>query len=82
MLQIPSERIIRKMERELQQLSQGANEKEIREHALIIRSLCDLLLEEQEKSVPLEKRALPVVQSKPLSTYIGNEEPSDSLLDF
>ncbi|QOR66574.1 YwdI family protein [Cytobacillus suaedae] len=84
-MQIPLHKILEKMQAELDQAKQTNNEGKVREHLVIIQTLCDLVVEERSKSeqtmstTPFIQQPVPTTQTTKLKEDDGN---GDSLFDF
>lgn len=84
-MQIPLHKILTKMQTELDQAKQTQNEEKVREHLVIIQTLCDLVVEEGGKieklqsPTPFIQQSVPTTQSAKLKEDDGN---GDSIFDF
>jgi hypothetical protein len=80
-------RILDKMTIELTKAKQEQNEVKIREHLIVMRTLCDLVLDEKQEmneKMYVSNNELDVAVKKPIVTSKLEEEDGngDSLLDF
>jgi Family of unknown function (DUF5327) len=98
-MQIGAEKLIQKMMSELQgALAQKGNEQKVREHMLIVRSLCDVMLDKEEGyTAPAPSYTPPSLMSNPIQVTQQPMQPlqqpivmpsttteakGDSLFDF
>ncbi|MBE4907703.1 YwdI family protein [Bacillus luteolus] len=84
-MQIPLHKILTKMQTELDQAKQTNNEEKVKEHLVIIRTLCDLVIEEGNKieqpqpTTPSIQQPITTAQATKLKEDDGN---GDSIFDF
>ena len=95
-MQIGADKLIQKMMNELQgALAEKGNEQKVREHMLIVRSLCDVMLDKEEGYTapsyvapsPLPTQAPLHVSSQPMQQPMvmpstSSKAKGDSLFDF
>lgn len=80
-MNIPVEKVLTKIMAEAQVASQVTSDKEQREHIVIIKSLCELILEE----APSEQPVVTPVQTEQfvqMQSSSNDEQGGNSLLDF
>ncbi|MFC4321841.1 YwdI family protein [Litchfieldia salsa] len=85
-MNIPMNRILDKMSNELAKAKQEQSEVRIREHLIVMRTLCDLVLEEKQdlNERTYSNNELNLVEKKMMSTpsRVDDDGNGDSLLDF
>ncbi|KAA0546137.1 hypothetical protein FZW96_17645 [Bacillus sp. BGMRC 2118] len=77
--------ILHKMDNELQKAYEAKDEQALREHLLVIKTLCGLVLEEKRTSGDIVNQPPPLRKKEPvLTSYEEQEDDSngDSLFDF
>lgn len=90
-MNIPVSRLLGKMNEEIHKAHGAADGEKVREHLRVVRALCDLVLEQEEHSMPepsppafmspaaVQPSAMPAV--KPIALK-EEEANGDSLFDF
>lgn len=89
-------KLLAKMEQELQKAKMSSQDKDVREHMIVIQSLCEVILDEKVSFKPssqstdefskLELQKMMGMSSEkvssPMSSRVEDDEKSDSLFDF
>ncbi len=84
-MEIPVNNVLRKMEQELHRALLEKDDIKIREHLLIIQTLCTLVLEQQNKTevAPITSSVIPNFKKTDPKQNLEQEEANgDSLFDF
>lgn len=90
-MNIPVQKLLSKMEKELSEAKNSSSEARIRERVQAIKSLCELILEEAESGSPAVAASVshtysaPPVQSvnlEPKKMHMDDDANGDSLFDF
>ena len=90
-MNIPLNKVLEKMQFELQYAKQSGNDSKVRDHVLVIRSLCDLIIDDQPKN--LEESTKPnaqftTIQNQPMVAspqkiqHEKGDGNGDSIFDF
>jgi hypothetical protein len=83
-MEIPVKQILKKMELEIQQALGFEDAAKVREHVLVVESLCELILEQGKQSTQHVKELVPTTPIKKQSNTIENDSEAngESLFDF
>lgn len=85
-MNIPVEQLLHKMTDELQKANQSIKNEQLREHLIVIRSLCDVILEQKPKemgnSVQTEQQSTQPQSVAPKRIEDDEDANSDSIFDF
>jgi hypothetical protein len=84
-MQVPIQKVLTKMQEEIERAKHSNNEGKVREHLLVIRSLCELVIE-QESNPEKPKQSMVFSQQPSLTTQASklkeDEGNGDSIFDF
>ncbi|WP_456277385.1 YwdI family protein [Bacillus sp. AK128] len=83
-MNIPLKQILEKMDQELKS-ALAKDDEQVRDHLLVIRSLCDLVIQERPKNVQMFTPPVPShsLQNTPKKNIKEDEDANgDSLFDF